>query len=552
MAKIDFSKDATVARAGQAFRDRDDRQHDHWEETFQYIFPYRDLSEAANNTPRHKVIYDNTPVDAASRLVNKILTGLVPPWLPWFRLSPGIDMELTVIESQDPDGDMSDLQRSLDRVSSVLHAHMNASNFHRVMQEVISDMVVACGVIAIEPDIDNQSIKFVDVPLDQVALIQDEFGDIRFVYHQMQLLNLTAVQQYGSVISEQNPSLYKTMMDRPDQTVNILVAVEYNSENGMYLKRRLLWSKGDDQYSQGTPQSAINILIEEEELDYSPYHVARWSATPNNPYGEGPGLKAMADMRTLNNVMQNFLQNLKLQAAGIWTALDDDVINPYTLEIQAGTVMTVGSNDNQNPSIRRLDVPTNVQAVGLGIEDLRENIKRQMFSDQFTPGGRTPRTATEIMEHADEIAREMGASFGILTSEFLIPMIRTAMKLLSRYEKYEALFEDVDVDGLAFTIEFLGSISRAQKRREGNEQLSVVSTLGQLGQLYPEAPLLIDHKSILRDTLDKLGVADEHIRNESELQAEVEKAQQGMQQVQEQLGQGQPGEGQGPVPGQAQ
>ena len=480
---------------------------------------------------RHKYQYDGTARTAAARLQNNLLTGLVPPWAPWFRLTPGIDTQFAIEEDKDPDKTRSAIQRSLDIASDVVLTHLHSSNFYRVMGECFTDMIVAAGIIAIEPDDDRETITFVDVPIDQAAIVADEHGDVQYVYHQFRMLNRSIIERYGDRLTA--TTLKALSADDLGQST-IMVAVEYDKERDKYIKRKFFWARDNQNtHTSTTPQHAPMMkessLLEESELDYNPFIVARWSALPNNPYGEGPALKALADMRTLNTVMQAFLQRLALEANGAWTAVDDDVFDPYTLDIRAGTVIPVSSNDHTNPSIRRLDVPGNVQAVGLGIEDLRANIRDQFFEDRLTQAGRTPLTATEILERSDAVAREMGASFGILTSEFLIPLIRTTMMILSGYEKYKDLFDGIELDGVDYTIEFLGTIARAQRKREGNEMLSILSTSGQMGSLYPELPLMLKNTEIAREAFSNLGVEDKFIRNNSELQEELQKAQEGAQ-----------------------
>jgi hypothetical protein len=322
-----------------------------------------------------------------------------------------------------------------------------------------------------------------------------------------------------------------------------MTSCEYDHDKGKYIKKKIFWRGADVSNGLTEAVSDQKKVVAEAELDYRPYHVARWSAMPKNPYGEGPGLKETADMRTLNNIMQRFLQMLVLNATGVWTAIDDDVINPYTLSLQGGDIIPVSSNDNQNPPIRRLDIPTQVQAVGLGIEDIRDRIKRAMFADRFTPSGKTPLTATEILERSDLIAREMGAAFGLLTGEFLIPLIGSVVHILGEWatnDDVKDIMQNINVDGLGTNIDFMGNIARAQRNREGSELVNSVAQMAQLAQAYPDATQVLKHREILTEAARLQSIPSRFIRTPSEQQEEINKGIQGAQQAQQALGPPQP------------
>jgi hypothetical protein len=532
-----MNHEATIRRAERAHTRRDEKWKSKWDEAFAYTFPSRDLSRNDSSTPHWADIYDSEPADAASRLVNTILTGLTPPWFPWFKLAPGIETKGVLKGDQDA---IQGASRALDVATEVILAHMHASNFYRVMQETISDMVVACGIIAVDPDEDNGTVVFMNVPLDEVALEQDEYGRIQYIYHKQEVPNHVVLRRYSEKLE---PSTQKALAESPFENSEIMTSCEYDYEEGKHIVRKIFWRGADVSNGLTEAVSDQKKVVHEAKLDYRPYHIARWSAMPKNPYGEGPGLKETADMRTLNNIMQRFLQMLVLNATGVWTAIDDDVINPYTLSLQGGDIIPVSSNDNQNPPIRRLDVPTQVQAVGLGIEDIRDRIKRAMFADRFTPSGKTPLTATEILERSDLIAREMGAAFGLLTGEFLIPLIGSVVNILQQYAKdddVKGIMKTIDVNGLGTNVDFMGNIARAQRNREGAELINAAATLAQMGEAYPDVTQVLKHREMITEAMRLQSIPSKYIRTPSEQQEEINKGMQGAQQAQAQLAPPQP------------
>ena len=60
--------------------------------------------------------------------------------------------------------------------------------------------------------------------------------------------------------------------------------------------------------------------------------------------GRGPCLYALPDIKTLNKVTELTLKNASISIGGVFTAVDDGVLNPQTISITPGAVIGVSSN----------------------------------------------------------------------------------------------------------------------------------------------------------------------------------------------------------------
>ena len=65
----------------------------------------------------------------------------------------------------------------------------------------------------------------------------------------------------------------------------------------------------------------------------------------NERYGRGPVLYALPDIKTLNKVVELTLKNASISIGGVFTAVDDGVLNPQTISIVPGAVIGVSSNE---------------------------------------------------------------------------------------------------------------------------------------------------------------------------------------------------------------
>jgi len=87
----------------------------------------------------------------------------------------------------------------------------------------------------------------------------------------------------------------------------------------------------------------------------SPWVTGRYTKVAGEVRGRGTAMQALPDVRSLNKAKEFVLQKAAIDLAGMYTATDDGVTNPYNMVIAPGVVIPVGSNNSNNPSIQRLD-----------------------------------------------------------------------------------------------------------------------------------------------------------------------------------------------------
>ena len=92
----------------------------------------------------------------------------------------------------------------------------------------------------------------------------------------------------------------------------------------------------------------------------SPWVTGRYTKVAGEVRGRGPAMQSLPDVRSLNKAKEFVLQKAAIDLAGMYTATDDGVTNPYNMVIAPGVVIPVGSNNTNNPSIQRLDTGSNL------------------------------------------------------------------------------------------------------------------------------------------------------------------------------------------------
>ena len=97
--------------------------------------------------------------------------------------------------------------------------------------------------------------------------------------------------------------------------------------------------------------------------------------------------------------MELLLKNASLNIAGVYTAIDDGVLNPQTIRVAPGAVIPVASNGgSRGPSLQPLPRSGDLQLTQIVLGDLRANVKKILLDDSLPPDNMSARSATEIVE----------------------------------------------------------------------------------------------------------------------------------------------------------
>jgi len=170
----------------------------------------------------------------------------------------------------------------------------------------------------------------------------------------------------------------------------------------------------------------------------------------------------LADIRTANKVKEYILKNGALQMTGVYTALSDGTWNPHTVRIAPGSIIPVGSNSNQNPSIQPLENSGRLDVGQIILEDLQSNINKALFSNPMGDIDDPVRSATENMLRTQEMLRTSGASFGRLNTEKIKPIVERGVEILASNGRLPA----IKVDGKEVSIRMQSPLARAEEQEE--------------------------------------------------------------------------------------
>ena len=471
-----------------------------YEEAYEFALPMRNLYDgyAESGTPgqnKMRRVFDSTAIHSTARFANRIQSSLFPPQRPWCRLQPGNDI---------PEEQKIEAQQVLDFYTEKMFAVMMQSGFDLAMGEFLLDLAIGTSVMLIQPGDTLTPIRYTAIPSYHICFDEGPNGVPDTVYRKL--------NRPFNVIQREWPdaNIPQRMIDdaKEDPTKKVsLIEATYTIDGQMYYC--LVTAEGDDK-------------LVHRDLKSWPWVISRYMKASNERYGRGPVLYALADIRTLNKVVELTLKNASISIGGVFTAVDDGVLNPQTISIVPGAVIGVSSNGGpRGPSLTPLPRSGDANLSQIVANDLRTNIKKALLDESLTPENMSARSATEINAKLSELSQNLGSAFGRLISETMFPIVRRSLELMDEMGMIEL---PLKVNGLEVTVvpqSPLAMANNAERLGEIMQFMQISQALGPVGQTLIKMDAVGDYIA------DMLGIPADlrtTLEERAEMQAQMAEA----------------------------
>ncbi|NQV46538.1 MAG: head-tail connector protein [Rhodospirillaceae bacterium] len=467
----------------------------HWSECYDFALPRRGSGVTAGNpgAKRTDKLFDGTAPDAVEQLAASLLGELTPPWARWFGFIAGSDLDENEKEALAPE---------LERISAVLQSNLDRSNFAVEMHQCYLDLVTAgtaCLLMEEASPGESTAFRFTAVPLSQAVLEESADGRLDTTFRRSELSRAQVLSRFpGAILPGKDVSDANT---EGEKKYAIIEAVAPGADGYDY--RAVLES--------GPSGSAEATTLAEGRFRHSPFINFRWLKAPGEVYGRSPVMKALPDIKTANKVVELILKNASIAVTGIWQADDDGVLNPANIKLVPGTIIpkAVGS-----AGLTPLQAPGRFDVSELVLENLRSSIRKALLADKLGQTDAPKMTATEVLERSAEMARLLGATYGRLQSELLMPLVTRALAILTRRGE----IDEVTIDGRTIDIEYRSPLVMQRSRQEAQSVLTWLQALKELG---PEALAVVDQPATAQWLARAFSVPGDLIRQAQALPLET-------------------------------
>lgn len=472
-------------------------------DVYRYAMPYRDMMyHQTEGAEKNSDIFDSTAVDSTSNFANFMHDSFTPPEYRWFEYAAGMEV---------PEAQKERVNTLLEAVTERFFHLLWATNFDTEINQCFLDLAGGNAVLGIRDygkfGSDEAPATFVATPPYEVYYAEGREGHVNVVFRLFKVEPRRVKQIWPDANFDENSRTPRTN-DKANNTIEIVEVCYYDYDDKKY--HYVVFEK-----------AANDETLVKAENPYSSWIVFRWSVVTGEVYGRGPLTNAMADIKTANKVVELILQNASMALSGVYTAVDDGVLNPNNVELTPGTIIPVASNGGQVG--RSLDVlPRNGEfdVSNLVLNDLRQSIRRKLFDDDMAPLDGAVRSSREVAARQQMASRRAGPSIGRVKTEGIFALVKN----LTIMWQAKGLLPPFEIDGKNITLRFTSPLAK-QQNMEDLQNLDMF--IARMNGLQPGlATLAVKPEEYVHYVGEKTGVSLKLLNGRDELK-----------QVQQQMGQ---------------
>ncbi|WP_420348625.1 portal protein [Pelagibius sp.] len=489
----------------------------HWQELAEVMLPRRAdfTTEHLAGERRRDHLFDGTPM-LARRGLSAAIDGLLKPKTArWFR-----------IKTRDEDlGEDEAVKRWLEMAEERLYRALydRRARFIQRSGEVDDDLVTfGTGVLFVGEGRDLNRLLFRSFHLKDVVLGENADGEIDTVFVTLRLTARQAAQRFGEAAlgRDTREALKDGGEDKP---FTFLQAV---------MPRRGRDSRRRDNAS--LPFASVVIDVQSEHrVSESGYHefpfaVPRWDTAAGEVYGRSPGMIALPDANTLQQMGKTLLVAGHKAVDPPLLVGDDSVFGtPKTFPGGITTFDMQAARDLGRIPIEPLQTGFNLPLGREMQKDARDQIWAAFFRNVLQLPVDAPRmTATEVLERKEEFIRTIGPVFGRLESDYIGQVVERSFNILLRAGAFPEAPEILQ--GREVVFDFASPVEQARRQIEAAGAARSVELLAPFVQADPGILDNFDGDAIARDTPEIFGMPQRWLRPKEA----VESLREGRQQAQ--------------------
>lgn len=501
------------------------------QDAYELALPNRNLYDLPKTEGQHKMerVFDSTLMTATANFANRMQSELFPPFAKWANLIPGPAV---------PEDQKTEAERTLEFIRDVTFGAIQASTFDTAVNEWLLDLAIGTAAMLILEGDDFAPVRYVAVPFYEVALQQGAYGQINAVFRRYDMEARAIDETWPDAEFPDGWATFVEDESNAETKIELDEITYYDHKEDMWYYDVLLhWS---------AQESEAATRIVERDMDENPWVITRWIKAANEVNGRGPVIYALPDAKTLNKAKELVLKNASFAMAGVWTAVDDGVLNPYTVQLHPGAIIPVQRTAGSafGASLQPLNAPGNFDVSQLVMEDLKMSVKTIMFDDKIPDITDSVQSATYIVAKQRELQRDIGSPFGRLMSEFVRPMLQRTINILikKRILNIPGL-DKVRVNGSVVDVQIQSPLAKSQDLADVQSTVNWMQIVQSMGM---EAFMLGAKVEDLPDYLgQKMGVDADLRRSPQErqqLQQMVVQSLAAMQMAQQGIPAQQPGQ----------
>lgn len=430
-----------------------------WRDIAALLSPEDNQFSGARDTGDYSDIYDSTPLYAHDDFVSGLFGQATNPANRWFQLG-----------NDDPDlASWKPVKDWLYSVSLIIDRTFRpgVSPFYAEVPSWFADVgAFGNGALFTEEDTARGAILDRAIPLHQLYIDRDRYNEVDTVHREFRMPRRLAARQFGAIEGLDG--------DKPGE-ITLVHAVFANPKHNP--------AKADSKaFISAYVSPDIKALYRVSGYREMPYHVPGWARGAGRVWSRGPGHRARADMRTLNEMERTHLVAAQFAAEPPLLLHQDSDLTAADIEPNA---LLYGSiSENGKELARVLNRSQNLQLSIQQSEQRRKAVRDAFYFSMMQVVNRPQMTATEVLGYKEENLRLMGPNLARIQHGGLSPLIGRRFAILDRAGALPPPPEELQ--GRPLTIEYVSPLALAQKAAEGRAVLMTYNAAAQMAQARPE------------------------------------------------------------------
>lgn len=466
------------------------------DEALAYSMPWR--RKSAKGRADFSRLFDSSAVIGTQRFANKIQRDFTPPFQRWVELKAGPMV---------PDDQVEQINRELETVSRIALAVIDASAFHKSSQEGYADLAVGTLALLAREGDDYCPIHWTATPAWALGIEEGPDGRIENVYFK---------KSYDAHVLERTwpkaqwPSSVRDKISKhPTDKVEVVQASYFDREVGWRIA--VMCCDG-----------GRNVVWESERRS-NPWIIPRWFTMSGSPWGVGPLISSLPDVRTANKTVEMILSAAAFQLAPPLMVVNDGVVNPDQITMAPRALIKVARTGGpMGSSIEPMNLGANVNLAQIVLEDERTNIAKNLLNENLPPDTGPVRSAAEIYGRLKELQVDGGAAIGRLNHEYVPGVMAATLDILDKKKVASIQWGKLQLDQLVLKVNLISPMARGQNLDDVQNIVQWLETIKAIG-----GDELVVHSSVIEEIgpylADKLGVTSKLVRSAAQ-RAQIEKA----------------------------
>lgn len=481
-------------------------------EAYFFTDPQRNRDLTTTGTAAKKLPKDDSllqislGIECAQDFATELASTFTPETVDWIKLKPGVEV---------PPDDYSEVEDALEEANDLILRAMKESNFYAAQSQVyMPDAALGTMAIIIYPgEVAGTPVDCRAVPLSELEINIGPDGDIddRFIVRNTKHRYLSALLPSVDLPSE----LKKGMKDNPDKAIQVIWGWWRDWE-----------VKGDIAWKHVILAGGKVVYFENLKGEGScPLLIFRFNTKPDFPYGFGPALQSLPELRAHDEIEALTVENADFQIHPPFMYQDDGVTN-FDNGIIPGYGYPARPWGNGKP-VEPLVFSGNVQFAEFEKLSREHRIRRMFFVDQPEQDGKTPPTATQWADERARAKRRIGTPGKVFFKEGPMEIFLRFKFILSA----QGIIPPITVKGREVSVIPYDPTEQAQDYQDAQTAIQFV---GVVQQTFPElSQVLLKPLETINNIKKAMGEKLVEVNTKEEMESAMQQMQMMQQQMQQ-------------------